>query len=364
MLKRCVVTLAALAACAFAVTAPADAAVSPVPAGQLSAGQLPRDLLPMATSWESPSSGIVLAYPSRDAGAKPYLLETGNGGRTWRSLPAPPVTYPADNDQPDAVWAGGVIAVTDGTHIELSGDSGRRWSAERVPGGFYVDKLVITNGRLFALLTSDTSSAVYSGSLCGGVLSAVHGLSVSGSLTYGDITGVGTLQVDLGSGYTSERYWYSRNGVRFVSARLPCPATTSASLGGVRDGHVIALCSESPSEVGLGETAVQAWIAAGLGGTFHASGPVADSPNVQEFAAASAADLTTATGFDLGVSHNAGKTWTAELAQDNGANWSDLAFQSATTGTVVCGTVNNSLDEVSTVYRTTNAGRGWHALTL
>jgi hypothetical protein len=294
---------------------------------------VPANLLPMATSWQSPGSGIVLAYRSRTTGAKPYLLVTGNAGKTWRSLPAPPVTYPADNDQPDAVWSGATIAVTDGSHIEVTGDNGKRWSAERVPSGYDVDEIVITHGLLFALLSTSTGTrtALYTGPLGGGTLRAVSGLSVSGSFTYGAITGVGTLQVDLGADYATEHYWYSSTGVRFVSASLPCAATGGVLLGGVRDGHVIALN---------------------------------ESPNDQGFAAASASDMTVATTFDLAVTRDAGRTWTAEIPQNNGAFWSDLSFSTATTGTVVCSTVNDKLDVVATVYRTTNAGRTWTALKL
>jgi hypothetical protein len=356
-LKRWAVILAATAACAGAVATPAMASTSsPVPA----------NLLPMATSWQSPGSGIVLAYRSRTTGAKPYLLVTGNAGKTWRSLPAPPVTYPADNDQPDAVWSGATIAVTDGSHIEVTGDNGKRWSAERVPSGYDVDEIVITHGLLFALLSTSTGTrtALYTGPLGGGTLRAVSGLSVSGSFTYGAITGVGTLQVDLGADYATEHYWYSSTGVRFVSASLPCAATGGVLLGGVRDGHVIALCNIGPSEVGPGETENQVWIATKLGGTFHAAGPLNESPNDQGFAAASASDMTVATTFDLAVTRDAGRTWTAEIPQNNGAFWSDLSFSTATTGTVVCSTVNDKLDVVATVYRTTNAGRTWTALKL
>jgi hypothetical protein len=355
MLKRSAAVLAAAAACWIPGTAMASAS-SPVPAS----------LLPMATSWQSPGSGIVLAYPSRTAGAKPSLLVTGNAGKTWRSLPAPPVTYPADNDQPDAVWSGATIAVTDGSHIEVTGDNGKRWSAERVPGGYDVDEFVITHGLLFALLSTSTGTrtAVYSGPLGGGTLRAVSGLSVSGSFTYGDITAVGTLQVDLGADYATEHYWYSSTGVRFVSASLPCAVSGGVLLGGVRDGRVIALCNIGPSEVGPGETENQVWIATKLGGTFHASGPLNESPNDQGFAAASASDMTVATTFDLAVTRDAGRTWTAEIPQNNGAFWSDLSFSTATTGTVVCSTVNDKSDIVATVYRTTNAGRTWTALKL
>lgn len=325
----------------------------------------------MATSWTTPRSGLVLAYPSRNAGAKPCLLQTSNAGRTWKTLPAPPVRFPADNDQPDMTWASGVIAVTDGTHVVTSRDAGRHWSAVRLAGAsgnFFVDELVIANGRVFTLVTKQGSSTstttVYSGSVKATVLSPVRGLSITGGLTYGDITSVGTLQVDLGQNYSTEKYWYSRDGLHFTAAHLPCPASTSAMLGGVRAGHVIALCGGSPSDVGPGQNDKQIWIATRLGTAFHASGPVFTSPNGQDFAAASAQDLTVATAFNLGITFNAGKTWASKLVQPNGAFWTDLAFQNATTGVVDCGTVNNALKEIATVYRTTDAGRTWHALSL
>jgi hypothetical protein len=332
-----------------------------------STAAVPRGLLPMATSWLTPLRGVVLGYPSRTTGAKPYLLVTGNGGRTWQVLPAPPVRYPADNDQPDLIWAGGVIAVTDGTHIVVTRDNGRHWSAERLAGlsgSFYVDRMVIASGRVFALVTTGKSAAVYSGLTRVNVLRAVHGLSITGSEVYGDISAVGVLQVDLGDNYAAERYWYSRDGVHFAAAPLPCPVTTVTLLGGVRAGRVIALCSGSPSDIGLGQNDKQVSIAARLGGTFGPSGPVFDSPNEMGFATASAQDMTFSTAFPLAVTFNAGRTWTYKLTQPNGAFWNDLAFSSATTGTVVCGTINNASKEIAAVYRTTDGGRVWRALAL
>jgi hypothetical protein len=338
-----------------------------VPPSASGAAAIPRGLLPVATSWLTPQSGIVLGYPSQTAGARPYLITTGNGGRTWRSLLAPPVRYPADNNQPDATWADGVIAVTDGTHVVATRDEGKHWSAERlagVSGTFYVNDIAIASGRVFALVTTEKSTAVYSGTAQSGVLRPVRGLSVTGAGAYGDITTAGALQVDLGDNYTAERYWYSRDGVHFTAAPLPCPATDVALLGGLRGGRATALCTGAPSTVGPGENYMQAWTATRLGGTFHSSGPVVDSPNQQRFAAASAQDMTVATTFYLGATGNAGRTWTAELTQPNGAFWTDLSFPSSTTGFVVCGTVNNAGKEVATVYRTTNAGRIWHPLSL
>jgi hypothetical protein len=328
----------------------------------------------MSTSWPTPQRGIVLSYPSRTPGAAPSLLVTGNSGRSWRRLPAPPIAYPADNDTPDATWTGGVIAVTDGTHIVATRDWGRHWSAVRLAGlpasaSIFVSDITITGGRMFTLVTSSTTSgtstaSVYSGPARGGTLHAVSGLAVSGNFTYGDITAVGGLQVSLGSDYTTERYWLSRDGVSFVPAPLPCPVTTSALLGGVRDGKPVALCSGSPSDVNLGENDHQVWTATRLGGRFSASSPVFDWWNQLGFAAASDQDMTIASTAGLDVTTDGGQTWTAELTQPNGATWQDLAFPSRSVGVVVSNTVNDASQQVGTVYRTTDAGRSWNALSL
>jgi hypothetical protein len=365
MLKRCVATLAAIAGCLLGVAAPAAAAVPSTGAGLA----IPRGLLPVATSWPTPLRGIVLGYPSRTVGARPSLIATGDGGRTWRPLPAPPVRYPADQDQPDATWADGIIAVTDGTHVAATRDAGRHWSMERLAGAsgaLYIDRLAIASGRVFALVTTlgNTRAAVYSGLAQAGVLRPVPGLSITGSTSYGDLTTAGALQVDLGANFAAERYWYSRDGVHFIAAPLPCPVATMALLGGMHAGRVSALCNGSPSDVAPGINDKQAWGAAGLGGTFRPSGPVFAAPNQEQFAAASAQAMTVATIFTLAVTVNSGRTWAATLAQGNGAVWSDLSFPSATTGVVVCATTNNALKQVATVYRTTDTGRTWHPLTL
>jgi hypothetical protein len=165
MLKRCVATLAAMAGCAFGVAAP-TAAAAPAP-GTTQA--IPRGLVPTSTSWTSPQSGIVLAYTSLDAGAMPYLFVTGNGGRTWRPMPASPVPFLVPGNNPVATWADGAIAVTDRTHIVVTRDSGRRWSAVRLAGasGAFIGKLVIASGRMYALVQTQNggtgSKTVYSG---------------------------------------------------------------------------------------------------------------------------------------------------------------------------------------------------------
>ncbi|HEV3382365.1 MAG TPA: hypothetical protein VG142_15480 [Trebonia sp.] len=328
---------------------------------------VPAGLQPTGASWTTADKGIVLAYPSVTPGAEPYLLQTLDGGQTWRSLPAPPLTYPADHTQPYTAWADGIIAATDGTTVVTTRDSGRHWTTEELvgaSGSFNVDSLVITSGRVFALVTTPGTAAVYSGTPASGELREVKGLSVTGGEAYGDISAVGGLQVDLGTDFTAQQYWYSKNGISFTAASLPCPATTMAWLGGVRSGKVVALCSDSPSTVGPGSTAAQLQTAPSLGGTFTPSGAAFVLPNPQEFAAASPQAATIATEGNVTVTTDAGTTWTAGLSQANGAFWTSLTFPDATTGFVVGNTVNNSLQEVDTLYRTTNSGETWSAVPL
>jgi hypothetical protein len=368
MRKRHIATLAAIAGCAVGLAAPAMAA-SAAPLAAAKAAPIPHGLRPFSASWLTPQRGIVLGYTKRATGAKPYLIETGNGGKTWQSLTAPPTPYPADNDQPSVTWQDGVITATDGTHIDVSTNGGRSWSAERLAGASgsgYVDALVVKSGRVFALVTTQTETAttVYSGVAGKGKLSAVPGLSVKGSETYGDINATGPLQVDLGKDYAGERYWYSHDGIHFTSATVPCPVTTSADLGGMFANKVIALCSGSPSDIGLGQNDKQVFIATKLGGAFKPSGPVYDSSNTEGFTAASAKDLTFVTAFAVYVSLNAGQTWTPEIPQNNGADFPSVSYPTATTGFVVCSTYNNESQEVDTLYRTTDSGLAWHAVPL
>jgi photosystem II stability/assembly factor-like uncharacterized protein len=74
--------------------------------------------------------------------------------------------------------------------------------------------------------------------------------------------------------------------------------------------------------------------------------------------------MVIAGSFPLYVTGNAGRTWAQKLVQPNGAFWTDLAFQSSSTGVTDVLTVTNSLKQIGTLYRTTNAGRSWRAVRL
>lgn len=326
----------------------------------------PARLLPTGAAWTSAQHGIVLGYPSLTTGAKPSLLQTANDGKSWQSLPAPPLKFPLDDSQPDLVAAGGVIAVTDGTHILATRDSGKHWTTEKlagIPKVFEVQQIATADGRVLALVVTRKQGALYSGTPQSGVLQPVKGVSIAGAGAYGDISTAGSLQVDLGNNFTTQKYWFSRNGTSFTAAPLPCPAKAVALLGGVRSGKVLALCTAGPSAVGPGTTAAQASIAAKLGGKFSAEGKQIELPNVSIYAAATPSTLIIGGEAGLFRTVNSGKTWTLPLTTPNGGNVNDLTFVSASTGFALEST-SNEKGKVNTVYRTVNAGQKWTAISL
>jgi photosystem II stability/assembly factor-like uncharacterized protein len=368
-LATCTVTAALAAGTAGAVAVPTAAhAVTGAPAAGTTsmAAPSPSSGLALATSWPTPRRGVVLGYPSRTTGAKSYLLATGNGGNSWTKLTAPPIAYPADNDQPDVTWSGGTIAVTNGNRIAVSTDNGKHWTAEKLsalPGSIFITELAVVHGRVFGLVYTSARVSVYASATSPGTMQPVPGLSASGDEADGAVTAAGgVLQVDLGQEHISQRYWYSRNGRAFTSAPLPCAATQVAYLGGVRAGKVIALCTDGASSASFGQTLARPRVAGTVGGTFHPVGTAAELPNVQSFAAASPQAMTAGTEGGLVSTGDAAAQWASALTEANGAQCTDLAFPGTTTGYVACSTVNSAGKQTGTVYRTTSSGRSWTAL--
>ena len=361
-------------ACAVSVAAPASAAAG-VAAGKASTAAVSGAVLPTSTSWPTPQIGMTLAYPAYTPEAKPSLLLTLNGGHNWLRLPPPPMPFPTDQNLPQLAFGDGVIAVTNGTQVQSSHDAGAHWSQVHLSGvsstggtRLFTGDLTITRGRMLALVTqfkgTQGVAAVYAGAASGTRMTPVPGLAEAGGEVYGSISAAGGLQAALGSDYQNERYWYARSGSTFTAAQLPCPATRVPLLGGVRDGTPVALCAESPSTVAPGETLAQVYTAPRLGGRFSASGKDTPVPNPQRFAAASGRDMALAAAPGLGATFNAGGSWVPVVKTPAGSFWNSLAFVSPTVGVAVGSTITQSSQLVSHVYRTTNAGRRWTALTL
>jgi hypothetical protein len=360
MVTRGVAMMTAAVAVAAGAAPAARAAARP-------AGAFPGGLMVTGTSWATAQRGVALAYPSRDTGARDYLVATGNGGQTWTAVKAPPLPFPEDNNSPDVAWSGSAVAVTDGTRVEVSAGLGQPWTTEKVTGAsgnFFISDLTVAGGRVLGLVHAPKATAVFSGPLTSGALTQVKGLW-AGPDAFGDISGTGVLQVDLGNGETAQKYWYSRGGGQsFTGGPAPCGVTEQALLGGIRAGAVTALCGAGDSAVGPGVTQAQPAVTAKLGGPFHLTGAPAVLPNLQDFAAATPKAMTVAGSSGLIYTPDAGQTWLDALTEPNGAQCGDLAFVSATTGFAACSTVTDKGKLVGGVFRTTDGGKSWTGVPL
>jgi photosystem II stability/assembly factor-like uncharacterized protein len=336
---------------------------------------VPKGFMPASTSWLGGQRGFVLGYaPCGKAGPCPALLATADGGGHWSRLGAPPIPLPDNHNHVKLTVVDERTAfVTDGVHVQATADTGRHWYPIVLAGArepFYLSKIAQTGGRVFAVVTDYSgdkgSTRLYAGAALSPVLTPVPGFVATGTLTYGDLATDGGLQVALGSDYTGEKYWTSRDGRVFAEASPPCPATSVASLVGVRQGEVLALCSDSAESPQPGSTLRQLWHAPQLGGRFIATAPAPALGITQSFAAASARSATIAAeGGGAGFLHSTadgGRTWTSTLLSERGLGLFDLDFPGERAGVLVDGLPGAA--EGSAVYRTTDAGITWSELTF
>ncbi len=354
--------LAALALTAIAVITPPATADSLVPKG----------FAPASTSWTGPLRGFVLGFsPCGNPGWCASLLSTADGGKRWRRVGSPPISLPDNHNQVKlTVIDERDLFLSDGARLFASRDGGVNWSRVRLAGvrePFYISKITEAGPRVFAMVTGfgrPSTTTLYAGIAGARVLQPVPGFTVTGSATYGDIATSGGIQVSMGADYRLQKYWTSSDGLTFESAPAPCPADSSASLSGVRRGHVLALCSGGPGTPQPGATVRRLWRAPKLGGRFTGTAQAPTLGIDQSFSAASPAAATVAaegggTGF-LHSTADGGATWTTTALSGRGVCLNDLDFPDELVGVVVDGLPD--AEGGSAVYRTTDGGITWGEL--
>ncbi|WP_181773304.1 hypothetical protein [Amycolatopsis pittospori] len=354
----------AAALLALAVPVPANAAESLVPKG----------FAPASTSWTGPERGFVLGFsPCGKPGRCASLLSTNDGGKRWKQVGAPPISLPDNHNQVRlTVIDEHDVFLSDGTRLLSSRDGGRKWSRVRLAGvqePFYISKIAESGPRVFAMVTGfgmPSRTTLYAGLAGSRSLLPVPGFTVIGATTYGDIAVSGGVQVSMGSDHRVQKYWTSSDGSTFASASPPCPADTSASLSGIRQGQVLALCSGGPGSPQPGSTVRRLWRAPKLGGKFTGTAQAPTLGINQGFSAASPTAATVAaegggTGF-LHRTTDAGATWTTTVLSGRGVCLNDLDFPAEHVGVVVDGLPD--ADGGSAVYRTIDGGGTWSELTF
>ncbi len=331
---------------------------------------VPAGFAPASTSWTSPQTGYVLGYAPCAHEWCPALLGTTDAGSHWRRLGAPPMPLPDNHNHVALTFVTDRVAyVSDGVQVQATRDGGRTWRKVGLVGAtepFYLSKIAELGGRVFAMVTSPREGVtrLYTGKAGAPVLLSKPGFSVKGGLTYGDLAVGGGLQVVLGADYRTEKYWTSKDGARFVAAPAPCPKDTVASLAGVRESQVVALCSSSPGTPQPGSTERTLWHASKLGAKFTGTDAAPALGITQGFGAASPLAATVAAeGGGVGFLHSTtdgGRTWATTVLSERGFSLADLDFPGNGTGLVVDGQPGAA--DGSAVYRTTDGGKTWREL--
>ena len=301
----------------------AVASVATAPARPPAQRVVPAGYEPISTSWVAPRSGLVL------------FGKGIAGGRRWARLGLP-----------------GVLPARHGLIVRLL-------------------DLTVADGRVFVVVTRTvyrtgaSSAGVYSGRLSGKALWPVAGLLISGGETYGNISARGgVVQADLGANFATQRYWYSKDGVRFTAAPLPCAAGLQALTARAAAGQPVALCAGSPSDVAPGQNDKRVRVAPGLGKPFHSTGPVFVSANQQLFTAATRRIMALATTFTLAVTFNGGRSWQTKLVAGAGASWAYLAFPTPATGFTLYTTISAKGRTEVFLDRTVDGGHVWRPVPL
>ena len=343
-----------------------------VPATAQASTPVPTGFAPASTSWLTPRHGYVLGY----ANGAGYLLETTDGGARWSRLAAPPISLPDNHNHvsltvPDARHA----FVSDGNSVQASTDGGRHWFGVTLAGlasPNYIGKIAISNGQVLAVASTisqpdHNTTQLYTGRVGARTLQPVPGLSIDGSITYGDLAVGGGVQVTVGADYAGSKYWTSTDAVHFKPSPLPCDASKQTLLDGVRAGKVLALCLGDPSDPSPGSMHKQLVAAAALGVRFQPSDAEAPLPGIiQGFGVGSdqnASVAATGGGLELLYSTtDGGKTWQTNQLDIDGFGLADLRFVDHSFGTVVAGAPDAFGG--SAVYRTTDSGHSWQRLTF
>jgi len=335
---------------------PAGSAGSPLPGGAVPAG-----FQPQSVTFISASDGWVLG--SAPCGARDCLavLRTGDGGRTWRSVPAPPADLTTLGGKPgvyELVFADSRDGLAYGPQLYATHDGGWAWQRVRLPGD--VEWLAAGGGTAYAIVIgTDRRLRVYRSPVTQTHWSRVAGLPAK----FGDFAGQYpiTLYGKAAWIFLGGDLYATRTGASWQRERIPCPAGFPAMRLAAQDESRVSVACEQPA-IGTAEKII--FNSRDGGHTFsrarQAPPLIGDGSNLARpspghFALACVSSRVTANL--IYSSSDGGRTWRTALEVIDGAKgWFDLGFATALRGAVVEGTPAIG----SHLYLTTDGGASWH----
>jgi hypothetical protein len=334
-------------------------------------------LAPTAVSFVSPSTGWVLG--ARGESRVSLLRATSNGGRTWRSLPAPPFSSSrffnvGKNGASDLDFADAKNGYAFGPALYETHDGGVSWTQAALGG---VEELATGAGYVFAIAPGHPLGGqvtdLWRARIRGGQWSVVAEIAAP----YGaDLSVEGRTVVFLRRGWvgpggtvspTDNAIWASRtSGERWGRYSVPCrPEIAGASLVAITRGapdRWLLDCFNGLQSSQEQHTRHVLYLCTQFGRGWRRLATPSDSGGPARLAATSRSIVLVTQGVrgEFHASFDGGRHFALVYPPDGAdTEWGDLAFVDSRTGFVVRPTVKgNEVD------RTDDAGRHWRRLAV
>jgi len=324
-----------------------------------------------SASFVSARTGFVLGTRHcSELPCKALLRKTVNGGKTWTSVPAPPVSLVPPFTAPPLSNVSTVrfSSASDGWSFNpglwATTDGGARWHRVSLPG------------EVVTLAASDGVVFVVTEPVNGGLGQARLYRSRVGASTWTRVTGVSPANALTVSGHSvwagvAPTMSTSTDGGKHWS-KLPfsCPPNLpDATAVAAASPANVALACTNPSSPQPGESPKAVFTSANGGRTFHLAGHPGHPGNTGLIAMPpgrpQVITLTATSGASyLYRSADGGMTWRMATYFDGGLGFRDLAYASATTGYLIHNNGGPVIANGKGLMKTANAGASWRTIPI
>src|SRR6185437_8320523 len=324
-----------------------------------------------SASFVSARTGFVLGTRHcSELPCKALLRKTVNGGKTWTSVPAPPVSLVPPFTAPPLSNVSTVrfSSASDGWSFNpglwATTDGGARWHRVSLPG------------EVVTLAASDGVVFVVTEPVNGGLGQARLYRSRVGASTWTRVTGVSSANALTVSGHSvwagvAPTMSTSTDGGKHWS-KLPfsCPPNLpDATAVAAASPANVALACTNPSSPQPGESPKAVFTSANGGRTFHLAGHPGHPGNTGLIAMPpgrpQVITLTATSGASyLYRSADGGMTWRMATYFDGGLGFRDLAYASATTGYLIHNNGGPVIANGKGLMKTANAGASWRTIPI
>jgi photosystem II stability/assembly factor-like uncharacterized protein len=324
-----------------------------------------------SASFVSAQTGFVLGTRHcSELPCKALLRKTIDGGKTWTSVPVPPVSLVPPFTTPPLSNVSTVrfSSASDGwlfsPGLWATTDGGARWHRVSLPG------------EVIALAASDGVAFAVAEPVNGGLGQARLYRSQVGTSTWTRVAGVSPANALTVSGHSvwagiAPAMSASTDGGKHWS-KLPfgCPPNLpDATAVAAASPADVALACTNPSSPQPGESPKAVFTSANGGRTFHLAGHPGHPGNTGLIAMPpgrpQVITLTATSGASyLYRSADGGKTWRMATYFDGGLGFRDLAYASATTGYLIHNNGGPVIANGKGLMKTTDAGASWRTIPI